>query len=101
MWLRSGALLLGSGFASLLGVGGLALWTSPLEDDYSSAGDVPLAGGAEVVTGFGVHRPINLTPDPETGIGEWSDGELARAIRHGVGREGKLAVFMGMVARRR
>ncbi len=26
----------------------------------------------------------NLTPDRETGIGEWTDGELARAIREGV-----------------
>jgi mono/diheme cytochrome c family protein len=31
----------------------------------------------------------NLTPDRETGIGEWTDGELARAIREGVARDGR------------
>jgi len=32
----------------------------------------------------------NLTPDPETGIGAWSDGGLVRAIREGLDREGCL-----------
>jgi mono/diheme cytochrome c family protein len=31
----------------------------------------------------------NLTPDPETGIGLWTDHELARAIRRGRGRDGR------------
>ncbi|HLK67367.1 MAG TPA: c-type cytochrome [Bryobacteraceae bacterium] len=31
----------------------------------------------------------NLTPDPETGIGSWTDGEKIRAIREGVDREGR------------
>jgi mono/diheme cytochrome c family protein len=31
----------------------------------------------------------NLTPDPETGLGTWSDGEIARAVREGVGRDGR------------
>jgi mono/diheme cytochrome c family protein len=31
----------------------------------------------------------NITPDPETGIGAWSDAEKIRAIREGVGRDGK------------
>jgi mono/diheme cytochrome c family protein len=31
----------------------------------------------------------NVTPDKETGIGNWSDGEKIRAIREGVGREGR------------
>lgn len=30
----------------------------------------------------------NITPDPETGIGAWTDGEIARAIREGVSRDG-------------
>lgn len=30
----------------------------------------------------------NMTPDPETGIGDWTDGEIMRAVREGVGREG-------------
>jgi mono/diheme cytochrome c family protein len=31
----------------------------------------------------------NITPDPETGIGLWSDDEIARAIREGVDNKGE------------
>jgi mono/diheme cytochrome c family protein len=31
----------------------------------------------------------NITPDVETGIGAWTDGEIARAIREGVSRDGE------------
>lgn len=55
--------------------------------------DEPQAGGrkfdlSSVGPGFGIFYATNLTPDLETGIGAWSDGELVRAIREGVDREG-------------
>jgi len=31
----------------------------------------------------------NLTPDPETGVGTWTDDQLARAIREGIGHDGR------------
>jgi mono/diheme cytochrome c family protein len=31
----------------------------------------------------------NLTPDPQTGAGNWSDDALARAIREGIGHDGR------------
>jgi mono/diheme cytochrome c family protein/cytochrome c2 len=31
----------------------------------------------------------NITPDVETGIGSWTDGEVVRAIREGVSRDGE------------
>lgn len=31
----------------------------------------------------------NITPDPETGAGTWSDDALARAIREGIGHDGR------------
>ena len=34
----------------------------------------------------------NITPDVETGIGAWTDGENIRAIREGIGRNGPRAV---------
>ena len=37
----------------------------------------------------------NLTPDPETGLGRWTDGEKLRAIREGVSRDGR-ALFPPM-----
>ncbi len=48
-----------------------------------------LAGGVMLQEGsMAVYVP-NITPDAETGIGAWTDDELARAIRDGVGRDGK------------
>lgn len=38
----------------------------------------------------------NITPDPETGIGKWTDEELARAIKWGVDKDGKQLTFMTM-----
>ena len=34
------------------------------------------------------HAP-NLTADPQTGLGRWTDAEIVRAIREGIGRDGK------------
>jgi mono/diheme cytochrome c family protein len=34
----------------------------------------------------GVVYPPNITPDPDTGIGGWSDNQIAAAVRAGVGR---------------
>jgi mono/diheme cytochrome c family protein len=31
----------------------------------------------------------NITPDVETGIGAWTDGEIIRAVREGVSRDGR------------
>ena len=59
--------------------------------------DAPVIGG-KAAGGFvfdrtlglpGVVQPPNLTPDPETGTGTFTDGELARAIREGIGRDGR------------
>lgn len=36
----------------------------------------------------GVVYPANITPDVETGIGSWSDTQIANAIRAGIGRHG-------------
>ena len=33
--------------------------------------------------------PSNITPDMETGIGSWTDGEKIRAIREGVSKDGR------------
>lgn len=36
----------------------------------------------------------NLTPDPETGAGRWTDDQLARAIREGIGHDGRALLPM-------
>ncbi len=45
---------------------------------------------SEVGPGFGYYYASNLTPDFETGIGNWSDSELVRAIREGLDKDGQL-----------
>lgn len=56
---------------------------------------VPLSGGMDFVIPPGtVHAP-NITPDMETGIGAFTDGEIARTLRYGVKRDGNpLVDFM-------
>ncbi|HKO49619.1 MAG TPA: cytochrome c [Polyangiaceae bacterium] len=44
----------------------------------------PLSGGYEFKLPVGVFRAPNITPDSETGIGRYSDGDLARILRYGV-----------------
>ncbi|MBX2930239.1 MAG: cytochrome c [Saprospiraceae bacterium] len=50
---------------------------------------IPLSGGWEVAIPPGTLRAPNLTPDPETGIGNRTDGELARTLRSGIGHDGR------------
>ena len=49
----------------------------------------PLAGGRALVTAFGTFYTPNITPDPVNGIGHWSLSDFRRALREGVGRDGK------------
>ena len=62
--------------------------------DESRPGDFPVAdmlyAGRTFTGAFpGTIVAPNLTPDPETGIGAWTDGEIVRAIREGVSRDGR------------
>lgn len=57
--------------------------------------DEPQTGGREfdltgIGPGFGFYFASNLTPDKDTGIGAWTDGELVRAIREGVNRKNEV-----------
>jgi hypothetical protein len=45
---------------------------------------------------FGRFVAANLTSDAETGIGAVDDATLARIIRHGVNRNGRIAAFMSL-----
>ena len=44
---------------------------------------VPLAGGRALETPFGTFYSPNITPDKETGIGNWSDADFVRAFHEG------------------
>lgn len=53
--------------------------------------DGPLSGGREFRDWrIGTARAANLTPDPVTGLGMWSEGEIIRALRNGQRKDGRL-----------
>jgi mono/diheme cytochrome c family protein len=45
---------------------------------------------------FGTTYSRNLTPDRETGLGDWSDGEIRRAVTSGIARGGRLMHWQAM-----
>jgi mono/diheme cytochrome c family protein len=47
-----------------------------------------LAGGLEFKTPFGIFVAPNISPDPEAGIGGWSDLDFVNAVTRGVSPEG-------------
>ena len=47
-----------------------------------------LAGGRPIKTPFGTFYATNITPDPVTGIGKWSDEDFIRAMTKGLSPEG-------------
>ncbi len=57
-------------------------------EDLAKNIDVPLSGGFEFNLGIANIFTRNITPDKETGIGNLTDGEIARALRYGVKEDG-------------
>ena len=55
---------------------------------HTADGGVPGAGGRPLATPFGTVWSTNLTPDPSTGIGQWSFSAFQRAMREGISRDG-------------
>src|SRR5215831_6330437 len=65
------------------------------EHDTTQDGTPPKAGreGAGVLflqdPSLGKLYASNITPDNETGIGNWTDDQIARAVREGIGGDGR------------
>jgi mono/diheme cytochrome c family protein len=49
----------------------------------------PYAGGRALRTQFGTMYGTNITPDPDTGIGRWSEEAFRRAMHEGLDRQGR------------
>ena len=115
---RARNILLAIGLALALGLGAFALyaWESEIPPVATAPDDFPedlvrrgaalsavgncavchtsddgaaYAGGYTMETPFGTIYSTNITPDPETGIGAWSEAAFVRAMREGVNREGQ------------
>jgi mono/diheme cytochrome c family protein len=55
---------------------------------HSASRGKPLAGGLPMTTPMGKIYTTNITPDPDTGIGRWSEEDFDRALREGVSKDG-------------
>src|SRR5262245_31563611 len=60
--------------------------------DHSADPNGQPAGGrlfdlTDTGPGFGKWYSANLTPDVETGLGGWADGEIVQALREGVSKD--------------
>ncbi len=61
-----------------------ALAGQPDFDRYLAGSDIGFQ-----IPGLGVFYPPNLTPDPATGLGGWSEAEIIDAVRGGVRPDGR------------
>ena len=100
---RAGCTLLGLLLTSLAAItsAGAASDPSPIEKGqyiarladciacHTRVGGTPFAGRLEMSTPFGSLTTPNITPDPDTGIGNWTDEEFFRAVTDGIGRHGE------------
>jgi alcohol dehydrogenase (quinone), cytochrome c subunit len=48
----------------------------------------PMSGGLPMMTPLGAIYTTNITPDPDTGIGRYTEEDFARAMRQGVAKDG-------------
>lgn len=46
-------------------------------------GAIPFAGGRALKTPFGTFYGPNITPDPQAGLGRWTEADFVRAMREG------------------
>ena len=57
---------------------------------HSERGGKPWAGGRAIDTSFGTVYTSNLTPDPRTGLGQWTADDFWNALHEGRSRDGHL-----------
>jgi mono/diheme cytochrome c family protein len=68
---------------------GCALCHSPVDGEGRALAGFRLAGGLLIrVEPFGDYPTGNLTPDKETGLGNWTDDEIKRVMTRGILKDG-------------
>jgi mono/diheme cytochrome c family protein len=78
----------GSFAATLISQGAALAAIGNCDGCHTVTGGVRLAGGRGIPTPFGIVYSTNITPDPETGVGLWSEEAFQRAMREGISRDG-------------
>ena len=56
---------------------------------HTANGGQKFAGGRYMPTPFGPISTPNITPDKETGIGDWTDDQFYRALHAGIAKNGQ------------
>ena len=56
---------------------------------HTTRGGKPYAGGRKMRTPFGVFVTPNITPDDDTGIGQWDEEDFWQAMHHGKSKDGR------------
>ena len=56
---------------------------------HTNPGGQPFAGARPIRTPFGIIYSANITPDPKTGIGTWTEADFYRAMHKGIAHGGK------------
>lgn len=56
---------------------------------HTAPGGQPFAGGLAFHLPFGTLYTPNITPDKETGIGNWSNADFLRAVHRGIAADGR------------
>ena len=88
----SGAEIAGAlpaGFAADAAEGELLFHLGGCADCHTGRDRVQPSGGEPLNTRFGIFHAPNLTSDPDTGIGGWSDADFVNAMRLGISPEGR------------
>jgi len=74
--------------ASLIQRGSYLTHAADCEACHTAPDGAPFAGGLAFVLPFGVLYSTNITPDPETGVGRYTEANFLQALRHGVRADG-------------
>ena len=87
---QSSAGKLERGRALVNGIAACGNCHTPIDATGKPLTDRLLSGGRMFKDASLTAYSANLTPDPETGIGRWTDAELVRGIREGIRPDGSL-----------
>ncbi len=84
----SGQALPRAGANSLIARGAYLARAADCQSCHTASGGQPFAGGDALKTPFGTINGPNITPDPQTGIGDWTKSDFERALRRGIRKGG-------------
>lgn len=82
-------LVLGTAWGGAAEHGALIAGLAGCASCHTAADGAPYAGGYAIDTKFGTFYGPNITPDPDLGIGEWTEADLHTALREGKSPSGK------------